>query len=230
MKTIALFLDPKGTALEVIRVAKQRGLHVVAVVSDETLLSGAADPYQSAVNCIDQIVPVDLWDDSTAKKIVKILRPLGKVACVYAALDPCALTVAKLRNEFGLPANTPETLSLILDKQRLRRRLAELGLSHIKMVPQSVADLWDSWEFGGPAYFKPVHGLFSAYVKRCESWDDFKQARSEWEQGNDSDPVWVRNYLRSSNGYYLEQAFDGELLSVESISSGGHFSLLGTSV
>ena len=227
MKTIALFLDPKGTVLEVVRAAKQRGLFVVAAVSDETLLTGAPEPYQSAVSCIDQIVPVDSWNNSTIQKIVEVLQPLGKVACVYSGFDPCAVTAAKLRIEFGLPATSPETLALILDKSRLRTRLVELGLSKIKLVSQSVADNWDSWEFGGPAYFKPVHGFFSAYVKRCDSWDDFKKARTEWQQGNASDPVYVKNYVRGTNQYYLEQAFDGELLSVESFSSDGKFQCLG---
>ncbi len=57
MKTIALFLDPKGTVLEVVRAAKRRGLFIVAAVSDESLLTGAPEPYQSAVSCIDQILP-----------------------------------------------------------------------------------------------------------------------------------------------------------------------------
>ncbi len=227
MKSIALFLDPKGTVLEVVRAAKQRGFFVVAAVSDETLLTGAPQPYQSAVSCIDQILPVDSWNDCTFQKIAQTLRPLGKVECVYSGFDPCAVTVAKLRNEFGLPATSPETLALILDKQRLRTRLVELGLSQINLVSQSVADKWDSWEFGGPAYFKPIHGFFSAYVKRCESWEDFEKARSEWGRGNTSDPAYVKNYVRGTNQYYLEQAFDGELLSVESFSSGGKFQCLG---
>ncbi len=227
MSQIALFLDPKGTVLEVVRTAKQRGFYVVAAVSDETLLSGAPEPYRSAVGCIDQIIPVDTWNDATVPKIAGVLRSLGEVVCVYSGFDPCAVITAKLRKEFGLPTASPDVLALILDKKRLRSRLVELGLSQLKFVPQSVADKWQSWEFGGAAYFKPVHGFFSAYVKRCESWEDFMAARSEWEQGNASDPAYVKNYVRSQNAYYLEQAFDGELLSVESISSGGKFQCLG---
>ena len=227
MRQIALFLDPKGTVLEVVRTAKQRGLFVVAAVSDETLLHTAPEPYHSAVGCIDQIIPVDTWNDATAHKVANTLRPLGKVVCVYSGFDPCAVVSAKLRQEFGLPTTSPEILALILNKQHLRTRLKEHGLSHIKSVSQSVADKWQSWEFGGAAYFNPVHGFFSAYVKRCESWEDFKAARSEWEKGNASDPAYVKNYVRSENEYYLEEAFDGELLSVESISSSGKFQCLG---
>lgn len=227
MSRIALFLDPKGTVLEVVRSAKQRGLFVVAAVSDETLLCTAPEPYRSAVSCIDQIIPVDTWSDAVVSKIVGAVRPLGKVACVYSGFDPCAVSSAKLRQEFGLPTTSPEVLTLILNKRRLRQRLGELGLSSIKSVPQSISDKWQSWEFGGTAYFKPVHGFFSAYVKRCENWEDFRAARSDWEKGNASDPAYVKNYVRSENEYYLEEAFDGELLSVESISSGGKFQCLG---
>ena len=55
MKRAILFLEPKGTVLEVVRAAKKRGLCVVAMVSDQGLLDSAPEPYRTAVSLIDEI-------------------------------------------------------------------------------------------------------------------------------------------------------------------------------
>jgi biotin carboxylase len=56
---------------------------------------------------------------------------------------------------------------------------------------------------------------------------EFRAAENAWSAGSASDPEYVRRYLRTTNEYHLEEAFDGELLSVEAISSAGNFTVLG---
>ena len=61
MNGTVVFLEPKGTILEVIRSAKKQGFHVVALTSDASLLENASKPYDSAVSMIDQNIKVRSW-------------------------------------------------------------------------------------------------------------------------------------------------------------------------
>ena len=223
-----VFLEPKGTILEVVRAAKGRGYRVVALISDESLLLQAPAPYKTAVPLIDLTVKVQSWQDIGAiEKVIEGLASQGPISGIYSGMDPCVVTSAILRKKYGLPTPDPETFDLVLDKHRLRTRLRELGLSQLKTIPGALADTWQTWQFPNAAYFKPVRGFFSAYVKRCTSLDDLREAQEEWRKGSPSDPSYVMNYLRSQNEYHLEEAFDGELLSVEAFSRGGVFFPLG---
>lgn len=223
-----VFLEPKGTVLEVVRAAKRRGYRVIALTSDESLLLDAPAPYKTAVPLIDATVKIESWENFKAiESLIEGLEGRGAIVGVYSGMDPCAVIAARLRKKYGLPTPDPETFDLVLDKHRLRNRLRELGLSQLQNVPGAVADTWKTWQFSGAGYFKPVRGFFSAYVKRCNGIDDLRSAQEEWSSGGASDPAYVRNYLRSQNEYHLEEAFDGELLSVEGFSRDGVFHSLG---
>jgi biotin carboxylase len=228
MKAAVLFLEPKGTVLEVIRAAKKRGFRVIVFSSDKNLIFGAPYPYRSATPLIDEVIGVESWEnESEILPVVDIIQKDHPIKGVYSGIDPCAALCVTLREKLGLPTPKLEAVSRILNKYELRKVLRELGLSKIKNLHRSEADTLTEWPFKGPAYFKPVHGFFSAYVVRCETLDDFKKAKRTWEQGNKSDPLYVKNYLNSVREYHLEEAFDGELLSVEAISHGGNFECLG---
>ncbi|MBI4371048.1 MAG: ATP-grasp domain-containing protein [Elusimicrobia bacterium] len=228
MTRSVVFLEPKGTILEVVRAAKRRGFHVAALRSDPALLDGAPEPYASAVPLIDEIIPIQGWDaESAVLAACEAVHARAPITGLYAGMDPCASILARLRRRFSLPAPDPEAIALVLNKFALRRRLVELGLSRLKNAHSSEAEGWTSWPFRGAAYFKPVHGFFSAYVSRCENLADFRAARDRWRTGNGTDPAWLKDYLHSLNEYHLEEAFDGELLSVEAIASGGRYEPLG---
>lgn len=228
MSGTVVFLEPKGTVLEVVRAAKRRGYRVIALTSDESLLLHAPEPYKTVIPLIDATLKIDSWENFGAiENVVEGLEAQGAIAGVYFGMDPCAVVAARLRKKYGLPTPDPRTFDLVLDKHRLRNRLRELGLSQLQAIPGAVADTWESWQLSGAGYFKPVRGFFSAYVKRCNGLDDLKAAQGEWNSGSASDPAYVRNYLRSKNEYHLEEAFDGELLSVEGFSRDGEFHSLG---
>ena len=228
MNGTVLFLEPKGTILEVVRAAKARGYRVAAIVSDESLLLQAQFPYRSAVSLIDETQRIHSWQDhAVIKRILAQLHAVSPIRGIYSGMDHCAVISASLRKDYGLPTTDPAALDLVLDKHRLRKRLCDLGLSQLTTVPGQDADRWTHWQMKGAAYFKPVRGFFSAYVKRCNSMDDLRAAHAEWREGNESDPDYVKNYLQSQNEYHLEEAFDGELLSVEGFSQGGNFQALG---
>jgi hypothetical protein len=223
-----IFLEPKGTVFEVVRAAKKRGYHVVAFISDPTILETLPAPYNSAISCIDEVIPIDSWQEK--ENVVSAAERVdGKssVKGVYSGLDACAMVCATLRKRFGLPSPDPEALELILNKCTLRWKLRQFGLSKLENIPGSIANRWDTWPLEKPFYFKPVHGAFSLNVVRCDSMSDFKKAEAQWETGAQDAPSYIRNYLLSERDYHLEEAFDGELLSVEAISSGGVFNCIG---
>ena len=64
-------------------------------------------------------------------------------------------------------------------------------------------------------------------MSRCESLEDLDKAKSVWRNGNSDDARVVRDFLASGNKYHLEEAIDGELLSVEGVSWNGEFKILG---
>ncbi len=228
MSDTLVFLEPKGTILEVVRAAKSRGFHVVALTSDESLLLQTPAPYKTAIPLIDVTLKIESWQDiATIEKEVDDLNSQNPIMGIYSGMDHCAVATARLRKKYGLPTSDPETLDLILDKHWLRSKLRELGLSRLQTIPGRVADTWQTWPMPSATYFKPVRGFFSAYVKKCNGLDDLRLAREEWRNGLASDPSYVKNYLRSQNEYHLEEAFDGELLSVEAFSRSGVFRPLG---
>lgn len=229
MDDVVIFLEPKGAQLEIVREAKRRGFAVAAFVSDPNVLKTLPHPYDSALSCIDAVYAVENWSHTAeVLSLAEDLRRAGKsVRGVYFGLDTCALPGAILRKRFGLPTPEPETIELILDKHRLRARLLELGLSKLRTFPGSEVDGWETWRVGRPAYFKPVHGAGSMYVERCESLADLRRARQKWQEDASPLPKYVANYLNSKRAYHLEEAFDGELMSVEAIWSRGRFHYVG---
>lgn len=228
MTKAVVFLDPKGTIFEVIRAAKREGFRVIALSSDRSMIDSAPDPYASAVSLIDEVVPVEGWlDEGRVISICDDLHARNPIAGIYSGLDPCAPVLARLRAKFGLPTHSPNDIAVVLNKFQLRKKLFALGLSKIKNYHSDEVEAWSDWKFKKAAYFKPLHGFFSAYVQRCDNFEDLRKAQQAWSKGETDEPRYVRNYLRSSDGYHLEEAFDGELLSVEAIAIGGKLHVLG---
>ena len=228
MKNTVVILEPKGIILEVVRAAKARGYRTVALASDPKLLKTVPAPYNSAVAMIDEDVAVESWNDHgpILESVAKI-HASGEIAGIYSGMDPCAPVFAAMRVKYGLPTPSVETIFGILDKHHLRKTLRAKGLSRLTNHHSNEADHWTAWPFQGAAYFKPVHGCLSAYVVRCESLEDLKIAREKWRSGNPDEPAYVRDYLHSVNEYHVEEAIQGELLSIEAFISGGRFHSLG---
>lgn len=228
MKECIVFLEPKGTILEVIREASRRGYFVVAVVSDLSLLQSASEPYSSAVPLIGSTIQIDSWEmSSVCENIIQQINELGVVKGIYSGVDPCAAVGAKLRTHYHLPTPSLEAMTLILDKYRLRTRLRELGLSKLECYSGSEIEKWTSWELKKSGYFKPVHGFFSAYVQKCNSLENVIRAKTKWVDGDKTDSKFIRNYTQSKKEYLVEEAIEGELLSVEGFSSQGVFHCVG---
>ena len=228
MKEAVLFLEPKGTIMEVVRVAHERGYYVAAITCDPTILETLSSPYDSARSCINETIEIKSWEDKDRIfAIIERIHAVTPVKGVYFGLDATAVLGTEIRRKFGLPSPSREAMENIIDKHVLRSKLRERGLSNLKSFHGSEVDGWTEWPNIGAVYFKPVRGAFSLYVKRCENLEELKQAKTVWQKAADPAPAYIRQYLNSKKEYHVEEAFDGELLSVEGISFKGEFQCIG---
>lgn len=90
---------------------------------------------------------------------------------VLANWEPLVMTAARLRERFGLPGMTVETVRAFRDKQLMKELVAAAGLR----VPRaqrvrSIEEVWSALEITGyPAIIKPISGAGSADTYKVES-------------------------------------------------------------
>lgn len=216
-KGTIIFLSPKGTILELINSAAERGYRVCVIENDPSLIDGSSDCYLRHVQCISERSVIGSWLDVMAVlEVAKKWNKTSPIKAVYSALEPTLVAGAMISEFFKVPGNTVECVELIVDKLLLRTKLRESGLSKLHAISQAEYESHDNWQFGtSAAYFKPRNGFGSAYVLRCESIDDVHAANEIWARGRPSDPAWVKSYINQGKTWFLEQAHDGELLSAE---------------
>ena len=95
---------------------------------------------------------------------------------VLANWEPLVIVAARLREQFGLPGMSVDTVRGFRDKQLMKERVAAAGLR----VPRaqrvrSVHDAWAAVELTGyPAIIKPISGAGSADTYKVESAKDME--------------------------------------------------------
>jgi biotin carboxylase len=96
---------------------------------------------------------------------------------VLANWEPLVLLAARLRERFGLPGMSVDTVRGFRDKQLMKERVAAAGLR----VPRaqrvrSVKEVWGALEVTGfPAIIKPISGAGSADTYKVESTSDMSR-------------------------------------------------------
>ncbi len=96
---------------------------------------------------------------------------------VLAAWEPLVLTAAHLRERFGLPGMSVDTVRGFRDKQLMKERVSAAGLR----VPrsqraQTVKDVWKAIDdIGFPAIIKPISGAGSADTHRVSSAEELQR-------------------------------------------------------
>lgn len=219
-----LFLEPRGTAFEVVHEARRRGYRTVVFSLEPQSAIHLSSAYQSRMASVDEWHVVPSFSDLAS--LLNQTRALGDVAAIYYSLDITAEPASFLRAMLGLPATPSPVMHTILNKAELRLRLFEMGLSELRSVPAESVLSATQWPFNGPVYFKPAFGAYSAYVKRCETIEDVRAAYRAFLQRDADAPVWLSQHI-DRGGAILEEAIDGELMSVEAIFSGGRMQTLG---
>lgn len=223
-----IFLSPKGANLEIIRKSFQSGYRVCVFEQDPSLLDSAPPPYKSAVNLIHERCRIDSWDNhALSLSVAKKWNAQYPVRGIYGCLEPTMIMAANLSEALALPHTHKDDITVILNKFLLRKKLNLAGLSTIRCFSGAEIEEMNNWPFKGAAYFKPVHGMGSAYVTKCHSLEEVKAAKQIWETGSDADPQWIKKYVQETNDYFVEEAFDGELLSAEGLVVNGNYIFIG---
>jgi biotin carboxylase len=90
---------------------------------------------------------------------------------ILANWEPLVMVAARLREKFGLPGMSVDTVRGFRDKQLMKERVAAAGLRVPKAKRiKSIADVWSAVEeIGYPAIIKPISGAGSADTYRVDS-------------------------------------------------------------
>jgi len=151
------------------------------------------------------------------------------VAGIYSPFDEAQPAVSRSRQKLGLPTTDPQQLELLLQKDVIRARLAEAGLSDLRFIaPDECARLTDLP--AGGWFMKRTRGAGSIGVRNPRTNEEFESARTALEQEASAAQLpfgGIRDLIGNSP-WYLEESFDGgDLLSVEALVRRGVVHLLG---
>ncbi len=227
MKQAYVVFEPINHVMTVIEAAKRRGMHVVVI---RTLPLTLAAPYASATSAIDTDIVIENWADHAA--IVQLASEACAgfaVAGSYAAAEITLMPEALFRQRHGLAGLSPEQVAMLLNKEQVRGRLAASGLTALATISQEEALAMTEWPAGKTYYFKPVNGAGSALVSKLTSLDQLHAAIANWSKKPEVSLDLLRHYIEQNNRFYLEQAAEGELMSVEGFAVDGHYYELGLS-
>ncbi|MDJ0627709.1 MAG: ATP-grasp domain-containing protein [Rhodobacter sp.] len=218
---VFIVLEPFNHIFFVIEEADRRGFDVVVfhtLARPDSALP--TDPW-AKVTTSHQLTS---WSDTDAnmKSVIDVCAGRDVVG-VYAAAEPTLLLEARIREEYGLKGHTAAEVRNFLNKKWVRSRLRENGLTGLSFVDETDFDAMENWPEGKSFFFKPVNGGGSASVKRCTSYADLQNALSNWQAFEDVHFGPLREYLKGGAGVFLEEAAEGELLSVEGITVDGDY-------
>jgi hypothetical protein len=221
--TFVLF-EMQGFQVRVAEEAKRRGYHTVVLNHDPLRTSGAS---AVAPDVVDEYVHVESWSAvDTVRALVRDVARRHEVVGVHSAFEPTQRYAIELRVYFGLPHNTVADTLRALDKIQVRRRLYEAGLTQLRSAPLADALTWDTWRFAGPAVLKPANGTASVLCHVVDSLDGLRAAAAEVAAARIPNAL-MHDYVTAHGGFVLEEQARGELLSVESLVSGGRLRHVG---
>jgi biotin carboxylase len=226
MDGLFLVLEPNNHMYMVIEAAHRRGLTVV--VCHGQPVSPPA-PFDRALPCISHYVPVDSWKDERAA-FEAIVAWCGQrpVRGTYAGYEITLRTEALLRQHHGLPGTRPERIDFLLNKARVREVLRQGALSRLRTLEDDEVRRLTEWPFPGrAAFFKPVNGSASIYVRRCTTLADVREHLAEWDGNARQMRRCIADHLQGGHGLVLEEEAVGELLSVEGYCRGGRYVPIG---
>jgi biotin carboxylase len=121
-------------------------------------------------------VPAIMDEDDVIARVHAWLRGRD-VDRVLANWEPLVILAARLRERFGMPGMSVDTVRGFRDKQLMKERVAAAGLR----VPRaqrvrSVKEVWEAVETTGfPAIIKPIAGAGSADTYKLESKQEMER-------------------------------------------------------
>ena len=127
---------------------------------------------------------------------------------VLANWEPLVLLAARMRERFGLPGMSVDTVRGFRDKQLMKERVAAAGLR----VPRaqrvrSIKEVWGALEVTGfPAIIKPISGAGSADTYKVESASDMSRVLPQMQH---VDEAICEEFIDGDEYTYDTAAIDG---------------------
>lgn len=204
--------------------ARARGYTVVAL-NRGALQDGG--PFAVRPGLVDELIEITSWSDrATLDQLAADLTRRYEVVGTWSVFEATLVTESTLRELAGLPTTSVTSTERVLDKVQVRAKLYDEGLSALRSVTLSAALAWSHWEFDTPAVLKPAHGTGSALCFVVSSLPELRQAAVAVGQAGVVNPL-MRDYIVDHGEFVLEQRAEGELLSIESLVSGGVVQFIG---
>lgn len=152
-------------------------------------------------------VPSLLDEDDLIARVTTWLR--GRtVDRVLANWEPLVMVAARLREKFGIPGMSVDTVRGFRDKQLMKERVAAAGLRVPKAArARSIKDVWRALEdIGFPAIVKPISGAGSADTYKVESVKDLERVLPHMRH---VDEAIVEEFIAGEEYTYDTVAIDG---------------------
>ncbi|MEL7485597.1 MAG: ATP-grasp domain-containing protein [Pseudomonadota bacterium] len=227
MRDLYIALEPMSHMFFVIESAARHGVDVLAV---HTMPISETPPCGDTGGWITSRLQIDDWKDPDAVS-AQIIDAVGdrRVVGTYAAAELILTVDARVRRHFNLPYNDPTMLGRLLNKQQTRERLRASNLSRLSVINEKEARAMAECGAALDAvyFFKPTSGAGSAYVRRCETADDLRDAIAAWDARTSIEVKLLNDYLASGTGFFLEEAASGEILSAEGFFIDGAYRFFG---
>jgi biotin carboxylase len=124
-------------------------------------------------------VPRIMDEDDVIARVHAWLRG-REVDRVLANWEPLVILAARLRERFGLPGMSVDTVTGFRDKQVMKERVAAAGLRvPLSVRVRTVSEAWSAAErIGYPLVIKPISGAGSADTHRVASGGELEDALS----------------------------------------------------
>jgi biotin carboxylase len=224
---IVLFLEARGHIERIAKHALQSGF-LVCVASTEPemarqkLIGIEHEEFHLSARHVENV--------QETCDLILARFPKESIVGVYGAVESIVPLLHHLREKIGLPYCPKEALGRTMDKFLMRKALKSAGLSDLHCEIFDLSDPIGSWKkMDRPCFLKPRHGLASLQVFQLNSQDDcIKTANQILDNTNQNNiPTWARAYISHPTDFYLEEAADGELLSLEGVASNEKYEEIG---
>ncbi len=208
-----------GGKLKHVRKAWELGLDVVHAQFPDEYDHGHW-PY------VDQALLLDYGDIDRLLPLVRALHEVHPFQAAVSLYELGLLPAARINEALGLGGESVATVELLLDKWRMRRRLAARGISPVaSAVGRSAPDVREfiqAYGLGLPVVVKPIResGSLGVFCIRDEAEVDVVAERFR----SLDDVHWAAKDLSCADSFdefLMEEFLDGPEISVETLSFDG---------
>ncbi|MFJ7067732.1 ATP-grasp domain-containing protein [Streptomyces sp. NPDC101115] len=206
-----------GGKLKLVRKARELGLDVVHAQYPDAY---DRDHWPH----VDQALLLDYGDMDRFLPLARALHEVYPFQSAVALFELGLLPAARINEALGLNGESVETVELLLDKWRMRQRLAEKGISPMaSAVGRSAQDVRDFVKAHGlPIIVKPIRESGSVGVFRVNDEADVEAVAGRYRSLDDEQ--WAVGDLFSADSFdefLMEEYLDGPEISVETLSFDG---------